>query len=343
MAGSPVSLGETKMRALLSTTTGGPETLVMGDLPEPVAAAGQIVIAVKACSINYPDTLMIVDLYQFKPARPFAPGGEVAGVVEAIGEGVTGFAIGDRVIGLCGNGGLTQKVAVMAFNVFKMPDAMSFEDGSAILLTYGTSIHALKDRGHMKAGDTVLVLGGAGGIGISAIELAKAFGGRVVAGVSSEAKAAIAREAGADDVIVYPYQPFDKDQSKALADAFKKAAGPDGYNIIYDTIGGDYSEPAVRSIAWEGKFLVVGFPAGIAKLPLNLTLLKSCDVCGVFWGAFAARDPKRNHANIAELFALYAQGKIKPRISETFTLENAGDAIAKLGNREAVGKLVVTI
>jgi NADPH:quinone reductase len=331
------------MRALLSTQTGGPETLVMGDLPEPAAAAGTLVIAVKACSINYPDTLMIVDLYQFKPQRPFAPGGEIAGIVDAVGEGVSGFAVGDRVIGLCGNGGLTEKVAVQAFNCFKMPDGMSFEDGSAMLMTYGTSAHALKDRGHMKAGDSVLVLGGAGGIGISAIELAKAYGGRVVAGVSSEAKAEIARQAGADDVIVYPYQPLDKDTSKGLADAFKKAAGGDGFNIVYDTVGGDYSEPAVRAIAWEGKFLVVGFPAGIAKLPLNLTLLKSCDVCGVFWGAFAARDPKRNHANIAELFDLYAAGKIKPVISEVFPLERAGEAIARLGDRKAVGKLVVTI
>jgi len=331
------------MRALLSIATGGPDTLVMGELPEPAAAAGTVVVAVKACSINYPDTLMIVDLYQFKPARPFAPGGEISGVVEAIGEGVTGFSVGDRVIGLCGNGGLTEKVAVAAFNCFKMPDAMSFEDGASLLMTYGTSIHALKDRGFMKPGDNVLVLGGAGGIGISAIELAKAYGGRVIAGVSSEEKAAIAREAGADDVVIYPHQPFDKDQSKAVAEMFKAAAGKDGFNIVYDTVGGDYSEPAVRSIAWEGKFLVVGFPAGIAKLPLNLTLLKSCDICGVFWGAFAARTPAKNHANVAELFDLYAAGKIKPRISETFSLENAGQAIARLGDRAAVGKLVVQI
>ncbi len=331
------------MRALLSIATGGPDTLVMGELPEPTAAAGTVVVAVKACSINYPDTLMIADLYQFKPARPFAPGGEISGLVEAIGEGVTGFSVGDRVIGLCGNGGLTEKVAVAAFNCFKMPEAMSFEDGASLLMTYGTSIHALKDRGSMKAGDNVLVLGGAGGIGISAIELAKAYGGRVIAGVSSEDKAAIAREAGADDVVVYPHQPFDKDQSKAVAEMFKAAAGKDGFNIVYDTVGGDYSEPAVRSIAWEGKFLVVGFPAGIAKLPLNLTLLKSCDICGVFWGAFAARTPQKNHANIAELFDLYAAGKIKPRISETFSLENAGQAIARLGDRAAVGKLVVQI
>jgi NADPH:quinone reductase len=329
--------------ALLSTATGGPDTLAMGVLPDPVAGAGQIVIAIKACSINYPDVLIIEDRYQFKPERPFAPGGEVSGIVDSVGEGVSGFAVGDRVIALCGNGGLAEKVAVPAQSVFAMPGGMSFEDGASMLLTYGTSIHAYKDRGHIKAGDNVLVLGGAGGIGISAIELAKAFGARVVAGVSSEEKAIVAREAGADDVVVYPYQPLDKDASKALAGAFKQAAGPNGFNIVYDTVGGDYSEPAVRSIAWEGRFLVVGFPAGIAKLPLNLTLLKSCDICGVFWGAFAARDPKANQANIAELFQLYADGKIKPRISETFALENGGSAIARLGDRKAVGKLVVLI
>jgi NADPH:quinone reductase len=331
------------MRALLSTATGGPDMLAMGQLPDPVAGAGQIVIAIKACSINYPDVLVIEDRYQFKPERPFAPGGEVSGIVDSIGEGVTGFAAGDKVIALCVNGGLAEKVAVPVQSVFAMPDGMCFEDGASILLTYGTSIHAYKDRGHIKAGDNVLVLGGAGGIGISAIELAKAYGARVVAGVSSEEKAAIAREAGADEVVIYPYQPLDKDASKALAGAFKNAAGPDGFDIVYDTVGGDYSEAALRSIAWEGRFLVVGFPAGIAKLPLNLTLLKSCDVCGVFWGAFAARDPKANHANIAELFRLYADGKIKPRISETFPLEKGGDAIARLGDRKAVGKLVVLI
>jgi NADPH:quinone reductase len=331
------------MRALLSAEVGGPESLKIGELADPQPAAGQIVVAVKACSINYPDVLIIQDLYQFKPQRPFAPGGEVAGIVEAVGEGVTDFTVGDRVIGLCGNGGLAEKVAVAVFNAFKMPEGMSFEDGASLLLTYGTSIHAYKQRGHIKAGDNVLVLGGAGGIGISAIELAKAYGCRVVAGVSSEEKAQVARDAGADDVVVYPYQPLDKDASKALAGAFKTAAGGDGFNIVYDTVGGDYSEPAVRSIAWEGKFLVVGFPAGIAKLPLNLTLLKSCDVCGVFWGAFAARDPKSNHANIAELFGLYANGKIKPRITARYPLEQAGEAIALLGDRKATGKIVVTI
>lgn len=330
------------MKALLSTATGGPETLVIGELPDPVAGPGQVIIDVKACSINFPDTLIIVDKYQFKPQRPFAPGGEVAGLVASIGEGVTGFAVGDRVMAGCGNGGLAEQIAVSAHNVYKMPYAMSFEHGASILMTYGTSSHALKDRGRMRSGDNVLVLGGAGGIGISAIEIAKAWGGRVVAGVSSEAKAVVAREAGADDVVVYGQAPFDKDQSKTLAEAFKAAAGPNGFDIIYDTVGGDYSEPAVRSIAWEGRFLVVGFPAGIARLPLNLTLLKSCDVCGVFWGAFTAREPERNRANIAELFDLYRAGKIRPRVSETFPLARGGAAIAKLADRSAVGKLVVT-
>jgi NADPH:quinone reductase len=331
------------MRALLSTSIGGPETLVMGDLPDPAAGPGQVVIATKACSINFPDVLIIEDKYQFKPPRPFAPGAEIAGVIESVGEGVDGLTVGDRVIGLCGNGGLAEKVAVPASNVFKMPEDMSFADGASLLMTYGTSAHALKDRAHIKPGDNVLVLGGAGGIGISAIELVKAWGGRAIAGVSSEAKAEVAREAGADDVIVYPYQPLDRDTSKSLAEAFKVKAGRDGYQIIYDTVGGDYSEPALRSIGWEGKFLVVGFPAGIAKLPLNLTLLKSCDVCGVFWGAFAARNPEKNRSNIDELFALYQQGKIRPRISAKFSLENAGAAIARLGDRSATGKLVVEI
>lgn len=331
------------MRALLSSAPGGPDSLSMGELPAPAAGAGQIVVAVKACSINYPDVLIIQDLYQFKPQRPFAPGGEVSGVVKSVGEGVSGFAVGDRVIALSGHNGLAEKVAVAAISAFQMPEDMPFEDGASLLMTYGTSIHAYKQRGQIKSGDNVLVLGGAGGIGISAIELAKAYGCRVVAGVSSEAKADIARSAGADEVIVYPYQPLDKDASKALAGAFKAAAGANGFDIVYDTIGGDYTEPAVRSIAWEGKLLVVGFPAGIAKLPLNLTLLKSCDICGVFWGAFAMRDPAANAANIAELFQLYADGKIKPRITATFPLEKGGEAIALLADRKATGKIMVTI
>ena len=331
------------MKALITTTPGPADTLAMGELPDPVAGAGQLLIAVKACSINFPDTLIIEDKYQFRPERPFAPGGEVAGIVEAVGEGVSGFAPGDRVIAMTGHGGLAEKVAAPARNSFHLPEDRSFVDGSALLMTYGTSIHALVDRGRLAAGQSLLVLGAAGGVGLAAVELGKAMGARVVGAVSSEEKAARVRAAGADDAIVYPRQPFDKDASKALAEQFKAAGGADGYHVIYDAVGGDYSAPALRSIAWEGRFLVVGFPAGIASLPLNLTLLKGCDVCGVFWGAFAMRDPAANRAHVERLFALWAEGSIAPPVSETFAFADGAQAIAALAERRAVGKLVVEV
>ena len=331
------------MKALMSTKVGGPETLEMLDVDDPVAGKGQVVIDVKACSINYPDVLIIQDLYQFKPPRPFAPGGEVSGVISAVGEGIADLKIGDRVASTTGHGGLVEKVAVDQNAVFKIPDSVSFEDASALILTYGTSIHALVDRGHIKEGDVMLVLGASGGVGIAAVELGKAFGAKVVAAVSSDEKAAFAKAAGADETVVYGRAPFDKDQSKALAAQFKAAVGPNGADVIYDAVGGDYSEPAVRSIAWEGRFLVVGFPAGIAKLPLNLTLLKSCDVCGVFWGAFAAREPKANRSHITRLFKLWGQGMIQPRVSEVFEFADAGKAIQKMADRGAIGKLVVKV
>lgn len=331
------------MKALLSKEVGGPETLVLEEIDDPVAGKGQVLIAVKACAINFPDTLIIRDMYQFKPPRPFSPGGEIAGVIEAVGEGVEGWEVGDRVLAPVGNGGLVEKIVTDPMRIFKIPEGVSFEAAASLLMTYGTTIHGLKDRGHIKEGDTLLILGAAGGVGLSAIELGKAYGAKVIAAVSSEEKAAVAKEAGADETVVYPRAPFDKDTSKALAGAFKAACGPDGANIVYDIVGGDYSEPAVRSIAWEGRFLVVGFPAGIAKLPLNLTLLKSCDVCGVFWGAFTAREPVKFRAQVEELLQMLKDGTINPRISETFPLENGGEAIAKLERREAIGKLVVTM
>ncbi len=331
------------MKALMSTKVGGPESLEMLDVDDPSAGKGQVVIDVKACSINYPDVLIIQDMYQFKPPRPFAPGGEVSGIISEVGEGVTGLKVGDRVASTTGHGGLVEKVAVDHNSVFKIPDTVSFEDASALILTYGTSIHALVDRGHIKEGDTLLVLGASGGVGIAAVELGKAFGARVVAAVSSEEKAAFAKEAGADETVIYERAPFDKDQSKALAAQFKAAVGPNGADVIYDAVGGDYSEPAVRSIAWEGRFLVVGFPAGIAKLPLNLTLLKSCDVCGVFWGAYAMRDPAGNRSHINRLFKLWGQGMIQPRVSEVFDFADAGKAIKKMADRGAIGKLVVKV
>jgi NADPH2:quinone reductase len=331
------------MKALLSQAPGGPETLSVADLPDPAPGKGQVRVAVKACAINYPDVLIIEDKYQFKPQRPFAPGGEIAGTIEALGEGVTGWQIGDRVVAVTGHGGLVEKLAVDAARLFRLPEGRNFAEGAALLLTYATTIHALLDRGHLKAGQTLLILGAAGGVGLAAIELGKAFGARVVAAVSSEEKAEAARAAGADETLVYPRAPFDKEQSKALSEAFKAAVGPKGADVIYDPVGGDYAEPALRAIGWEGRYLVVGFPAGIPKLPLNLTLLKSCDVCGVFWGAFAARDPQANQAHVEHLFRLWEEGKIAPRVTETFALEDGGKAIAKMAARQAIGKLVVTL
>lgn len=331
------------MRALLSKAPGGPETLELAETPDPAAGKGQVVVAVKACAINYPDVLIIEDRYQFKPPRPFAPGGEVAGVIEQLGDGVDGWQAGDRVIAMVGWNGLAEKVAVDAAKLYRLPEGRSFAEGAALLLTYATTIHALLDRGKLKAGQTLLVLGAAGGVGLAAIELGKAHGARVVAAVSSEEKAEAARAAGADETLIYGRAPFDKEASKALAEQFKAAVGPNGADVIYDPVGGDYAEPALRAIAWEGRYLVVGFPAGIPKLPLNLTLLKSCDVCGVFWGAFAARDPQANAAHVETLFRLWAEGKIAPRVTETFAFEDGGKAIAKMGARGAIGKLVVTV
>lgn len=331
------------MKALLSKAVGGPETLVVEEIDDPAPGPGQLLVAVKACAVNYPDVLIIEDRYQFKPPRPFAPGGEIAGVVEAVGEGVIDWKPGDRVVAVPGSGGMVEKIVIAAASAFRLPEGRSFADGSALLLTYATTIHALVDRGHLKEGETLLVLGAAGGVGLAAVELGKAFGARVVAAVSSEEKAAAVRAAGADEVVIYGRAPFDKDQSKALADAFKTAVGPNGADVIYDPVGGDYCEPALRAIAWEGRYLVVGFPAGIPKLPLNLTLLKSCDVCGVFWGAFAARDPKANQAHVARLFRLWETGQIAPRVTATFPLAKGGDAIAQMAARSVIGKVVVTV
>lgn len=331
------------MKALLSHQPGGPDTLQLSELPDPTPGPGELLVRVRAAAINFPDVLIIEDKYQMRPPRPFAPGGEIAGEVIGLGEGVTGWSVGDRLIAVPGFGGLVEQIVIPAASAFRLPEGRSFTEGAALLLTYATSIHALWDRGQLQAGETLLVLGAAGGVGLAAVELGKARGARVIAAVSSEEKARAACEAGADEAIVYPHGPFDKDASKALAEQFKTAVGPKGADVIYDPVGGDYCEPALRSIAWEGRYLVVGFPAGIPRLPLNLTLLKSCNVCGVFWGAFAARDPAANQAHVDELFALWDAGKINPRVSATYPLTRGGDAIASLAARQVIGKVVVEI
>jgi NADPH2:quinone reductase len=301
-----------------------------------------VVIAVKAAGVNFPDALIIEDKYQFKPERPFSPGGEVAGVIESVGPGVTNVKVGQRVIGSSGWGGYAEKIKLPAQRVMLIPDSMPFDEASAFILTYGTSYYGLKDRGQLKAGETLLVLGAAGGVGVAAIELGKAMGARVIGAVSSEEKAAFARAAGADGTVIYPPGAFAKEQSKALAESFKTATGG-GADVVYDAVGGDYCEPALRAMNWNSRYLVIGFPAGIPTPPLNLTLLKSSSIVGVFWGASVAREPKLHEGNVRDLFKMYAEGKIKPRISARYPLAEGGKAIRALMDRKATGKLVVTM
>ena len=332
------------MKALLSKVVGGPESLVLEDVPNPVAKPGHAVISVKAIGVNFPDVLIIEDKYQFKPERPFAPGGELSGVVKSVGEGVTNVKPGDRILANTGWGAMAEEVALPANRLWKIPDAMPHDVAAAFILTYGTSYHALHDRGHLKAGETLLVLGAAGGVGLSAVELGKAVGARVIAACSTQEKVDLAIAHGADSGVVYGRGPFDKDGQRALSTLFKEACGPNGADVIYDAVGGGYAEPALRAIAWEGRYLVIGFAAGdIPKIPLNLALMKGCDIVGVFWGAWVGKNPERHRKSVAELLDMYTSGKIKPYISERFPFAKAADAIKHLASRQAMGKVIVTI
>ena len=335
------SYGRDEMRAMMSVETGGAETLRLMEVETPEPGPGEVRIAVRAAGVNFPDTIIIRDLYQYKPPRPFAPGGEVGGVVDALGEGVSGFAVGDRVLGLPLFGGFASHVNVAAHMVCRIPDAMPFEQAACFAFTYGTSYYGLKDRGTLAAGETLLVLGAAGGIGASAVELGKALGARVIAAVSSEEKAAFCRELGADAVLIYPRE-MDRAAQKAFGAAIK-AVAPDGVDVIYDPVGGDYAEPSLRAIAWNGRYLVVGFPAGIPSIPLNLPLLKNCQIVGVFWGAHTTREQEQHAEEMAELMALYEAGKIRPWISEAMPLEDAARALRMIEERQATGKIVLTV
>ena len=330
------------MRAILSKAPGLPDTLVLEDVPSPTPGKGEIVVSVKAVGVNFPDFLIIQDMYQYKPARPFSPGGEIAGVVKSVGEGVTEFKVGDKVFGSTGAGGMREEIAIAANRMNTLPDFMPFEEGASLLMTYGTSHYALKDRGQLKKGETLLVLGAAGGVGLAAVELGVAMGATVIAAASSQEKVDFCISKGAHKGLVYPQNPLSKDQQKAFSEQIKELGGG-GVDVIYDGVGGDYAEPAVRALNWEGRFLVIGFPAGIPKLPLNLTLLKSCQIVGVFWGAFVARDPKGHADNLQDLFRLYKEGAIRPHISNRYPLERAADAIRELSERRAKGKVVITI
>ena len=329
------------MKAMLCKAYGPPDSLVLSDVPSPKADTGQVVVSVKAAGVNFPDVLIIQNKYQFKPALPFAPGGEVAGVIKEVGAGVTNVKVGDRVMASTGFGGFAEEVVAPAARCIPFPSNIDFVEASAFVMTYGTSHHALKDRADLKKGETLLVLGAAGGVGIAAVEIGKIMGARVIAACSSQEKVDFCKAHGADDGIVYPENPLDRDAQKKLSEDFKRVLGGDGANVIYDGVGGDYAEPALRSIAWEGRYLVVGFPAGIPALPLNLTLLKGCQIVGVFWGAFTAREPKRNQENLQELMRWIQEGKLKPTVSKTYPLAKAADALNDMAARKVKGKVVL--
>lgn len=332
------------MKALVSFRSGGPETLKISDIPLPQPSIGQVRIRVVACGINYPDLLTIEDKYQFQPDRPFAPGSEISGYIDAVGEGVSGWGVDEPVFAMLGShGGLAEYAIADTANTVKLPPGLDMLQAAGFLFTYGTTIHALADRGRLGRGQTLLVLGAAGGVGLSAIEIGKAIGAEVVAAVSSEEKTEAVLAAGADRAMIYGRGPTNKEESRALAQHFKEFTGGGGADVIFDPVGGCYTEPALRSIAWGGRFLVIGFPAGIAHLPLNLPLLKSCDVCGVFWGGFLAREPDRNRLNVERLLGWWKHGRLNPRIDQVYTLENGDQALARLASRSAIGKVIVRV
>jgi NADPH:quinone reductase len=322
------------MRAIVCKEFGPPEKLVVEELPTPEIGESQVLLDVKACGVNFPDLLIIENKYQFKPPLPFSPGGEVSGVVRKVGANVTTLKPGDRVLGAPGFGGFAEELAIDARNCVVIPATMPFDAAAAFLFTYGTSHYALKDRAGLKPGETLLVLGAAGGVGLAAVELGKAMGAKVIAAASSADKLAVCREHGADEGIDYSKEDL-KERIKALT-------GGAGADVIYDPVGGDFSEAAFRSIAWEGRFLVIGFAAGpIPKIPLNLVLLKGAQIVGVFWGSFTAREPERHQANIRELMDWYSAGKLKPRISASYPFTRVAEALGDLAARRVKGKVVL--
>jgi NADPH:quinone reductase len=322
------------MKAVLCKELGLPEKLVVENVPSPKPGKGEVLVSVKACGVNFPDTLIIQGKYQFKPELPFSPGGEVAGVVKEVGAGVTSPKPGDRVIAFNTWGGFAEEIVVEAVRTVRMPDHMDFVPASAFVLTYGTSYHALKDRAQLKAGETMLVLGASGGVGIAAIQLGKAMGARVIAAASSDQKLAVCKESGADELINYG-----QDDLRAKIKAITAGKGVD---VVYDPVGGPYSEPALRDMAWNGRFLVVGFAAGeIPKVPLNLALLKGCSIVGVFCGAFTRNESEKNLRNNEDLMRLYLEGKVKPHIHATYPLERAAEALNEVMYKRVSGKVVL--
>ena len=324
------------MKALLCKQFGPPESLVLEDVPSPQPGAGEVVVSIKAASVNFPDVLIIQNKYQFKPPLPFSPGSELAGVVKEVGPDVKNVKPGDKVIAFTTFGAFAEEVKTEAARLLPMPEGMGFDAAASFILTYGTTDHALRDRAQLKAGETLLVLGAAGGVGVAALEIGKALGARVIACASSDEKLAVCREHGADETINYA--------GEDLRERIKALTGGKGADVIYDAVGGPYTEPAFRSIAWRGRHLVIGFAAGeIPKLPLNLALLKGAAVVGVFWGDFTRREPQAFAKSARQLARWYQEGRLKPHVSATFPLAKAADAMNLLASRKAKGKVVVII
>jgi len=322
------------MRAVRCHELIGPAGLKIEEMPDPTPAGGEVLVEVKAAGINFPDVLLTFGKYQFKPPPPFIPGNEASGIVRAVGQGVTSLAVGDRVATTMIFGAFAEKIVSPELATVKLPDNVAFDVAAATLVTYATTYHALIDRADLKKGETLLVLGAAGGVGVAAIEIGKLLGARVIAAASSPEKLAFCKKHGADEVIDYTKEDL-KERVKALTSG-------NGANVIYDPVGGPYAEPALRAIAWEGRYLVIGFAAGdIPKIPLNLTLLKGCQIVGVFWGQFVMRDPKKNHANAERIFGWVADGKLTAHVDATFPFAHAKEALEKVARREVMGKLVL--
>jgi NADPH2:quinone reductase len=324
------------MKAVLCKQYGPPDSLVVEELPSPRAGAGEVVVSVKAASVNFPDVLIIQNKYQFKPPLPFSPGSELAGVVKEVGDGVNGFKPGDKVMAFTTYGAFAEEVKTEASRLLPIPAGMSFTEAAAFVLTYGTTDHALRDRAQMAKGESLLVLGAAGGVGLAAVEIGKALGAKVIACASSDEKLAVCKAHGADATINYGTEDL-RERVKALTEG-------GGVDVVYDPVGGPYTEPAFRSLAWRGRLLVVGFAAGeIPKLPLNLALLKGASAVGVFWGDFARREPQAFAASIRQLGEWYRAGRLKPHVAETMPLERAAEALKLMAARKVKGKLVLTV
>ncbi|MBL1240218.1 MAG: NADPH:quinone oxidoreductase family protein [OCS116 cluster bacterium] len=323
------------MKAVLCTEVGPPEKLTLQEVDDLTPAAGQVRIAIEACGCNFPDTLIIEGKYQFKPDLPFSPGGEVAGVIDAVGEGMSADRIGESVIAMVPFGGYAEQMVIEQDKLLPRPSGMDGKTAAGFAMTYGTSMHALKQRAELKAGETLLVLGAGGGVGLAAVELGKLMGARVIAAASSDAKLAAAKAAGADELINYSETP--------LRDAIKEMTKGRGVDVVYDPVGGEMFELALRSTAWRGRVLVVGFASGdIPKVPVNLMLLKGCAVVGVFWGAFRGKELALDNENFAQMFEWYAAGKLNPHISKAYALKDAALALNDLKERCAIGKIVLT-